>query len=101
MWTPLAVAIVAALSPPHEPARYTPGGHHATRPPGAIFNDEVGEDIVGLRTPYRRVVQVFGPPAVRRWPCVLYRQVGERRRYWRFCFDAERRMESAAGNVKA
>ena len=94
MWTPLLLALMAAL--PAEPARYTPSADHPTRPPSAIYDDEVGENIVG--TPYRRVVEVFGPPFLRRRPCVYYRQVGDPGRYWRFCFE-DGRMRSAMGTV--
>ena len=98
MWPPLIAALVTLL-PPWPPGRYEPSAYHATRPVGAIYNDEIGEDIVG-ETPYRRVVEVFGPPLVRRPPCVFYRQVGDPGRHWRFCFDEQRRMESAMANVR-
>lgn len=70
---------------------YTPGVHHAHRPPGSVYGDEVGENIVGLHTSYARVVQLFGPPArvvVRDGDgvmCVYYR-LADGPRGWQFCF---------------
>ena len=97
MWPPLVAAVVTIV--PWPPGEYVPSAYHPTRPVGAIFNDEIGENIVGIDTTYARVLEVFGPPLVRRWPCVYYRQVGDPGRHWRFCFDEQRRMESAMGNV--
>ncbi|MCW2991514.1 MAG: hypothetical protein JWM73_2108, partial [Solirubrobacterales bacterium] len=85
----------------HEPGIYTPAAVHHTRPPGSVFNDEIGENIVGLRTPYARVVELFGSPAhiaIRhsdRLKCVFYRVVGASTG-WQFCFRDER-MTSASG----
>lgn len=95
MWPPLIAALVTVL-PPWPPGQYVPSAYHATRPVGAIYNDEIGENVVGTR--YRRVIEVFGPPYIRRPPCVYYRQVGDPGSSWRFCF-ADGRMESATGNV--
>lgn len=96
----LAVALLAAcgdqsseptVERPARPAKaapavepYTPSAHHPRRPRGAIYHDEVGENVVGTR--YRRIVEVFGPPLVRRAPCAYYRLVGQRGSFWRFCF---------------
>ena len=99
VWTSLLAALMSVMASTAEAARYTPSAHHPVRPPGAIYDDEVGENIVG--TSYRRVVEVFGPPFLRRRPCVYYRQVGDPGRYWRFCFDDQRRMNSAMANVRA
>jgi len=78
---------------------YSPSAHHAHRPAHSIYNDEIGENIVGLRTPYRRVVQLFGTPlARRRQPqgvCAFYPIVGQPPTGWDFCFR-QGRMESGA-----
>jgi hypothetical protein len=79
-----------------DPAPYEPSAEHARRPPGAVYDDEIGEDVVG--TPYSRIIEVFGPPLAQRGPCVYYRIVG-RRRAWRFCFE-DGVMESASGNQR-
>jgi len=80
---------------------YFPSAHHAHRPAHSIYNDEIGENIVGLRTPYRRVVQLFGAPLAKRPQphgfCVFYLVVRETPTGWEFCFR-DGRMESAAGD---
>jgi hypothetical protein len=51
---------------------------------------EMRSAIVGLETPYRRVVRLFGTPLERRptagGECAYYRLVGEPGRGWEFCF---------------
>jgi hypothetical protein len=76
---------------------YTPSAHHSHRPPHSIYGDEVGENIVGLATPYRRVLALFGPPLDIRpnssGRCVYYRIVNQLGG-WEFCFK-HGRMDSA------
>ena len=91
MWASLIFAVALAMPPPANPG-YVPSAHHATRPHGAIFNDEVGKNIIG--TPYRRVIEVFGPPLRRDGNCIRYRLVGEPGSAWEFCFSFGR-MKSA------
>jgi hypothetical protein len=68
--------------------KYVPSAHHAHRPPGSVYNDEVGENI--LIAPYSRVIELFGPPASRRGKCIRYRIVGTPHQGWEFCFRGER-----------
>jgi hypothetical protein len=73
-----------------------PGTHHARRPPHSVYDDEVGESIIG--TPYSRLVRMFGSPATRRSApggfCVFYDLVGQAPRGWEFCIRGGR-VESA------
>jgi hypothetical protein len=75
----------------------TPSHQHRRR--GAVFNDEVGEAIVG--SSYAQVVERFGPPAVirreRARRCAYYEVVGSPHDGWRFCFGASGRMVDANG----
>ena len=104
---PIAIAIAATLAgcgehrsklTPVHPL-YVPSATHANRVPGTIYPDEVGENIVGLSTPYARVVKLFGPPFLHRGDCVYYRMSTNPTRGWRFCFTGGR-MASATGNVR-
>ncbi len=75
---------------------------HPHRRPGAVFNDEVGESIVGQS--YRRIVSRFGPPlktlnATSGERCTYYDVVGYDNG-WRFCFR-HGVMDSALGNQAA
>jgi hypothetical protein len=67
---------------------------------GAIFDDEVGENI--LRRSYTRIVRDFGPPAAidreHGNRCAYYEVVGDGPIGWRFCFATGGRMLSASGN---
>jgi hypothetical protein len=72
---------------------------HVHRRPGAVFNDEVGENILRTSEAGRR--RRFGTPAavctqgaVR---CVFYAVVGQGHRGWRFTFAADGRMIGAGG----
>jgi hypothetical protein len=92
----------AATSPapaPHKPShagepsqgaapRYYPSAHHAHRPPGYIYPDEVGENV--LIAPYRRVIELFGQPDSRNGKCVDYRIVHSPRERWEFCFRGQK-----------
>jgi hypothetical protein len=73
--------------------------HDRHRRRGAVFNDEIGEQIMQLS--YTEVVDRFGPPArIRRERgerCAYYEVVGFAEDGWRFCFSATGRMTSAAG----
>lgn len=69
------------------------------RRPGAVFNNEIGEDIVG--TPYRQIVKRFGQPLAtlshsHGERCVYYDVVGSDTG-WSFCFR-HGTMVAAAGN---
>jgi hypothetical protein len=76
-----------------------PPPNHPRRRPGAVFNDEIGEDIVGVS---RRELQGrFGPP-VRvlsggRRGCVYYELVGDIKSGWEFCIGPDERIASGAG----
>jgi hypothetical protein len=74
------------------PAQYEPSAHHATRPRGSVYGDEVGENV--LIAPYRRIIQVFGPPASRHGKCIDYRIVDTPSENWEFCFKGQK-MDSA------
>src|SRR3954447_11243607 len=86
----------AATSPakaPRQPRptgapRYFPSTHHAHRPPGYIYPDEVGENV--LIAPYRRIIELFGPPASRNGKCIRYRIVRSPRERWEFCFRGQK-----------
>jgi hypothetical protein len=102
---PLLVLVLAgcgtgasAPRPRIGPQYYTPSAHHATRVPGTIYPDEIGENIVGLHTPYKRLVQLFGAPAARRGSCVYYHLAGHSRG-WQFCLT-KGRVTSADGFVR-
>jgi hypothetical protein len=73
---------------------------HPHRRPGAVFDDEVGENIL-LRS-YEEIVRRFGAPAAQRTEhgrrCAYYEVVGRARDGWRFCFAGDGRMLSAGGN---
>lgn len=73
--------------------------HHPVRRRGAVFNDEIGENILLLS--YARLIRRFGPPARVRPEgaerCAYYEVVGQRNG-WRFCFDARGKMTGASGN---
>jgi hypothetical protein len=92
-----AVALISAAvaacttTPPHE---YVPSAHHSHRPPGAIYNDEVGENV--LTASRHRIIQVFGPPAsVRSGRCLQYRIVHSPHERWEFCFHPDGEMSGA------
>lgn len=68
--------------------QYVPSAHHANRPRGFIYNDEVGENVTSAN--YDRIIQVFGPPASRRGKCIRYKIVGDPHRNWEFCFKGRR-----------
>lgn len=73
---------------------------HPHRRPGAVFDDEVGENIL-LRS-YDEIVRRFGAPAAVRTEhgrrCAYYEVVGRALDDWRLCFAADGRMLSAGGN---
>jgi hypothetical protein len=82
------------------PQRVYLSAHHEHRRRGAVFDDEVGEDVTSQS--YRRVVRRFGPPAVIRREqglrCAYYEIVGWASDGWRFCFARDGHMVSAEGN---
>jgi hypothetical protein len=88
-----------AKTTPKKPAepQYKPSARHKHRPPGSIYNDEIGENVVSA--PYDRIIQVFGPPASRHGKCIRYRIVGQPHRNWEFCFKGQRM--TGAGVVPA
>jgi hypothetical protein len=73
---------------------------HPHRRRGAVFDDEIGENI--LQRSYTTIVRDFGPPAaVHRehgGRCAYYQVVGRGTIGWRFCFADTGRMISASGN---
>jgi len=74
---------------------------HRHRRRGALFNDEIGKDVMLLA--YRQLVRRYGPPAVLRRErglrCAYYELVGFANDGWRFCFTRAGRMDSARGNT--
>ena len=105
--TLLAVAAVAsgcgsgqnkpARTSPPKPAttapQYTPSAHHANRPPGSVYDDEIGENILTARR--SRVTELFGPPAASKGSCIRYRIVRQPKKQWQFCFKGQK-MTAAA-----
>ena len=75
--------------------QYVPSTRHKHRPPGFVYNDEIGENVTGAS--YDRIVQVFGPPASRHGRCVVYRVVHQPNAKWTFCFKGQK-MISANGS---
>jgi hypothetical protein len=67
---------------------YVPSAYHAGRPAGYTYPDEVGENV--LIAPYRRIIEVFGPPASRDGRCIDYRIVRSPRERWEFCFRGQK-----------
>ena len=80
---------------PAKPAapQYVPSAHHAHRPPGSVYNDEIGENITTATRD--RVTQLFGPPASTKGKCIRYRIVGQPKQQWEFCFKDPAHMTSA------
>ncbi|HEY0631114.1 MAG TPA: hypothetical protein VGC98_03585 [Thermoleophilaceae bacterium] len=78
----------------YRPPKYVPDARHKHRPPGYIYNDEIGENV--LTAPYSRIIQLFGPPASRHGNCILYRIVGRPKDMWHFCFKGQK-MIGASG----
>jgi hypothetical protein len=91
------MAVAACTSTPSRPPEYVPSAHHAHRPPGAIYNDEVGENV--LSASRHRILEVFGPPAsvIRDGRCMLYRVVHQPHQRWEFCFRPSGAMSGARG----
>jgi hypothetical protein len=75
-------------------AQYVPSARHKHRPPGFVYNDEIGENVTGAS--YDRIIQVFGPPASRHGRCIVYRVVHQPNAKWTFCFKGQK-MISASG----
>ena len=73
-----------------KPPEYKPLGYHKHRARGVIYGDEqIGEDI--LTAPYDRIIELFGPPAVRKGKCIRYRILGRPKgQSWEFCFKGQR-----------
>jgi hypothetical protein len=67
---------------------------------GAVFDDEIGENI--LQRSYTTIVRDFGPPAATDRAhgsrCAYYQVVGQGAIAWRFCSAGTGRMISASGN---
>ena len=82
--------------PPAKPSgpQYVPSAHHSHRPPGFVYNDEIGENVTSAS--YDRIIQVFGPPASRHGKCIVYRVVHQPKAKWTFCFKGQK-MISASG----
>jgi hypothetical protein len=91
-----ATTSTEAAKRPARPAgpQYVPSAHHNHRPPGFVYNDEIGENV--LTAPYDRVIQLFGPPASRHGNCIKYKIVGRPSDKWTFCFKGQK-MTSASG----
>jgi hypothetical protein len=75
-------------APQAKPPKYVPSARHKHRPPGFVYNDEVGENVVSA--PYDRIIELFGPPASRHGRCIKYNVVGQPHRHWEFCFKGQR-----------
>lgn len=71
---------------------------HPRRRPGAVFSDEVGEDIIGVSE--RRLLRRFGPPVTitrgGQPGCIYYELVGDLSDGWTFCI-ADGRVRGAQG----
>jgi hypothetical protein len=81
-----------ASTPATQPAKstapkYFPSAHHAHRPPGFVYDDEIGENV--LTAPYDRVIELFGPPASKQGDCIHYRIVRQPKQQWEFCFRGQ------------
>jgi hypothetical protein len=87
-------ATTAKPKPKPSAPQYFPSAHHAHRPRGFVYNDEIGENVTSA--PYDRIIQVFGPPASRHRDCIVYRVVRQPKSKWTFCFKGQR-MVSAKG----
>jgi hypothetical protein len=74
--------------------QYVPSARHKHRPRGFIYNDEIGENV--LTAPYDRIIELFGPPALRHGNCIEYKIVGRPSDHWKFCFRGQK-MISASG----
>lgn len=87
--------------------------YHRLRFARYVYNDEIGEDIVGLRTPYARVTAAFGPPrtvpAADRHDrqghlCIYYGVVSPHgevsRSEWQFCFKRGRMYSAVDGQLR-
>ena len=78
----------ASTKPASTTPQYVPSAHHAKRPPGSVYNDEIGENIT--TAPRSRVIVLFGPPAATKGDCIRYRIVKQPKQQWEFCFKGER-----------
>jgi hypothetical protein len=74
--------------------RSVPGGNHPNRPPGSVYSNEIGENIVTV--PRDRIIQLFGPPASKRGKCIRYRIVKQPKQQWEFCFKGQKMTSAAA-----
>ena len=88
-----ATTSTKAAKPPPRP-QYVPSARHKHRPPGYVYNDEVGENV--LTATHDRIIEVFGPPASRHGSCIVYRVVRQPKSKWTFCFRGQK-MVSANG----
>jgi hypothetical protein len=77
--------------------QYVPSARHKQRPPGSVYNDEIGENVVTASRD--RITQLFGPPASTKGNCLRYRIVKQPKRQWEFCFKGQRM--TGAGVVPA
>ena len=86
----------ATSTQPARPAtpQYVPSARHNHRPPGFVYNDEIGENVTTAS--YDRIIQVFGPPSSRHGKCIVYRVVRQPNAKWTFCFKGQK-MISASG----
>jgi hypothetical protein len=84
----------AKIPPKPSGPQYVPSAPHSHRPPGSVYDDEIGENV--LTAPYSRIIQLFGPPASRHGRCIKYKIVGRSNDRWTFCFRGEK-MISASG----
>jgi hypothetical protein len=67
---------------------YKPSARHAHRPPGSVYEDEIGENVVSATK--ARILELFGPPASKSGKCLYYRIVGQPKQNWQFCFKGQR-----------
>jgi hypothetical protein len=74
--------------------QYVPSAHHAQRPPGSVYDDEIGENITTATRD--RVMQLFGPPASTRGKCIRYRIVKHAKQQWEFCFKGQKMTSALA-----
>jgi hypothetical protein len=76
--------------PARKPPEYKPAGYHKHRARGVIYKDEeIGENV--LSAPYDRIIELFGPPAVRKGKCIRYRILARPKGHsWEFCFKGQK-----------
>jgi hypothetical protein len=71
----------------HDPPVSIVAGH-AGASVGAVFDGEIGKDVIGERE--RHLLQRLGSPAARERDCLRYAMVGRPRGAWNLCLERGR-----------